>query len=103
VKHIILVRKMNKKKNGEVLVFLLACFSVGIIAGSISKNKFKKNISQNSLTIQNYVNRLSEFDLTETKSASELFFDLMSTGFHPQSAFDIVAKECIDVGEKFND
>jgi len=94
---------MNKKKTGEVTPFLLICFSVGLIFGSISKNKFKKNIKSNSITLQNYVNRLREFDLTEEQSASDLFFELTSIGFDPNSAFDIVIKECIKVGEKFND
>jgi hypothetical protein len=94
---------MDKKKNGKVLVFLLGCFSVGLIAGSISKNKFKKNFINNPLTIENYVNRLSEFDLTPQKEASELFFDLISSGFNAQKAFEVVQKECIEAGEKFYD
>lgn len=94
---------MDKKKNGEVLVFLLGCFSIGLIAGSFNKNKFKKQISNNPLSIEHYLNRLSEFDLTPEKAGSELFFDLMSNGFSPNSAFDVVRQECIEVGEKFND
>jgi hypothetical protein len=94
---------MDKKKTGEVTSFLLICFSVGLIFGSISKNKFKKNIKSNSITLQNYVNRLREFDLTEEQSASDLFLELTSIGFDSNSAFDIVIKECIEVGEKFND
>jgi tyrosine-protein phosphatase YwqE len=94
---------MDKKKNGDVLVFLLTCFSIGLIVGSINKKQFKKDKKNNSLTIENYLNRLIEFDLTPQHSASELFFDLMSTGFHPQTAFDMVKEECIDAGEKFYD
>lgn len=94
---------MDKKKSGEVLVFLLSCFSIGLIAGSIAKNNFKKQLNDNSLTIENYINRLSEFDLTQEKAGSDLFFDLMSNGFNPQSAFSIVQQECIEFGETFND
>jgi len=94
---------MDKKKTGEVTSFLLICFSVGLIFGSINKSKFKKNIKSNSITLQNYINRLREFDLTEEQSASDLFLRLTSIGFDSNNAFDIVVKECIEVGEKFDD
>ena len=94
---------MDKKKNGEILVFLLGCFSIGLIAGSFTKNKFKKHIAKNQLSVAHYVNRLSEFDLSSDKLGSEFFFYLMSSGFSAQLAFDIVQKECIEIGEKFND
>lgn len=94
---------MDKKKNGEVLVFVLSCFSIGLIAGSLSRKNFKKYTTNNTLSIENYVNRLSEFDLTADRSGFELFFDLMSNGFNAKLAFDIVQKECIEIGEKFND
>ena len=103
MKHITQVRAMDKKKNGEVLVFLLGCFSIGLIAGSFTKNKFKKHIANNQPSIAHYINRLSEFDLSSDKVGSEFFFDLMSSGFSAQLAFDIVQKECIEMGEKFND
>jgi hypothetical protein len=94
---------MNKKKNGDILVFLLTCFSIGLIAGSINRKNFNKIKQNNYLTIENYLNRLVEFDLTPQQSASDLFFDLMSSGFNPQTAFDMVKEECIDAGEKFYD
>jgi tyrosine-protein phosphatase YwqE len=94
---------MNKKKNGDILVFLLTCFSIGLIAGSINKKHFNKFQRNNPLTIENYLNRLIEFDLTPQQSASDLFFELMSSGFNPQRAFEMVKEECIEAGEKFYD
>lgn len=68
----------------------------------MNKKDIEKNI-YSKLTLDNYVNRLKEFDISPEKEATNLFFDLLESGFHPNSAFDLVKKECIEAGEKFYD
>lgn len=89
------------KKNGKgkfLLAFL--CIS-GITLLALNKQKGKSFIQNNSLTIDNFVNRLKEFDLSPSKDAYNLFYDLIEFGFSPQSAFDVAQKEATDAGEYF--
>ena len=91
------------KKTGNKVLFLISCFTVGALLGHANKKKFV-NVKQKSiLTLDNYVNRLSEFDISEEKECTNLFFDLIELGFHPDSAFDIVQKESTEAGDIFND
>ena len=39
--------------------------------------------------------------MTEEKEATALFLDLVESGFYPQSAFNMVQKECLEAGEVF--
>jgi hypothetical protein len=90
-------------KKNEPYLFLLACFAVGFCVGLQNKKKFTDSKPKTNLTITNYVNRLKEFDLTEHNDSVNFFYDLIEIGFHPDSAFEVVKKECIEVGETFND
>jgi hypothetical protein len=90
------------KKSGKLQLFILTCALIGWTTGSINK-KTIQNKSYSKLTLENYVNRLKEFDMSPEKEATNLFFDLLESGFNPSSAFDVVKKECIEAGEKFHD
>lgn len=90
------------KKSGKVQIFLLTCFLLGWKAQSMNKKDIEKK-PYSKLTLDNYVNRLKEFDISPEKEATNLFFDLLESGFNPNSAFDLVKKECIEAGEKFYD
>lgn len=90
------------KKNGEIKLLLGALAATAIAVAIINRNKAKSFINYNNLTIDNFVNRLQEFDLSPTKDASNLFYELIEFGFSPQSAFDVVQKEATEAGEYFN-
>lgn len=75
---------------------------MGWKAQSMNKKDIEKK-PYSKLTLDNYVNRLKEFDISPEKEATNLFFDLLESGFNPNSAFDLVKKECIEAGEKFYD
>ena len=83
-------------------MLVLTCALLGWKAGSSNKKDIEKK-SYSKLTLENYINRLKEFDMSAEKEATSLFFDLLESGFHPNSAFDLVKKECIEAGEKFHD
>lgn len=92
---------MTMKKNGKRNIALLALCIGGLVIFTLNKNKGKSFIDGNNLTIDNFVNRLKEFDLSPSKDASSLFYDLIEFGFSPQSAFDVAQKEATDAGEYF--
>lgn len=71
--------------------------------GANNKRKFAIEKQKSILSIDNYLNRLSEFDISAEKECTNLFFDLIELGFHPQSAFDIVQEESTKAGDIFND
>jgi hypothetical protein len=90
-------------KSGEQnKAIAIAALSV-IIAGVFSKVFMKKTIKLNNVTIENYANRLKEYDMTPEKEASQLFYDLIDFGFSPSSAFATVQKEIDQAGGFFND
>lgn len=90
-------------KNGKLVVFLGSCFIFGYVVGLKNKKNMKEFKDYSNLTLENYLNRLNEFDLSEEKDLSVLFFDLLETGFHPEAAFNLVKEICLETGELFND
>lgn len=90
-----------KKKNGEIA----ALVGTGLILFSLyvffNKKKYEHFVSENSTTLENYINRLREYDTSPTKDASNLFFDLIECGFSPANAFASVQKEIDDMGKWF--
>jgi hypothetical protein len=90
------------KNSGKVQLLILTFAFLGWRAGFINKKNIAKQ-PYSKLTLENYINRLKEFDISPEKEATNLFFDLLESGFHPNSAFDMVKKECIEAGEKFYD
>lgn len=89
------------KKNGEAKIALFLLLSTAVALSIINRNKAKSFVKENHLTIDNFVNRLKEFDLSPSKDASNLFYDLIEFGFSPQSAFDVVQKEITEAGDFF--
>jgi hypothetical protein len=91
------------KKNGKIGLLFFGFLTVGFVLGEISKQKFTNNNSKDiiDITLGQYMNRLTEFDLTDEKEATSLFLDLIENGFYPESAFNVVQKECLEVGEVF--
>jgi hypothetical protein len=90
-------------KNGKTIVFLGSCFLFGYFLGTKNKKDMKSFNTYSNLSLENYLNRLNEFDLSEEKDLSVLFFDLLETGFHPEAAFNLVKEICLETGEAFND
>ena len=90
------------KSSSKLQLLILICATLGWKAARVNKKDIEK-ISYSKLTLENYINRLKEFDMSPEKEATSLFFDLLESGFHPNSAFDLVKKECIEAGEKFHD
>ena len=87
-------------KNGNnKLYFYLAI--TGAVAYVYLKNRKQDFVQKNQLTIENYVNRLREYDLSPEKHASNLFYDLLECGFCLDRAFEYVQKEINDNGEYF--
>lgn len=91
------------KKNGKLYAFLGACFVVGLVLGTVEKNKMKSFIGSSNLTLENYMNRLKEFDMSDQKEATKMFLDLLSSGIIAKEAFSIVQQECLEVGEFYYD
>jgi hypothetical protein len=89
------------KKNGKLALMFLGFLSVGYIIGELSKQNFLDSTKKPEVNLEQYLNRLIEFDMTDEKEATALFLDLIENGFYPQSAFDVVQKECIEAGEFF--
>jgi len=87
------------KSSIKVELFLLACLFLGWKTGSINRKDIQKK-PYSKLTLENYVNRLKEFDMSSEKEATNLFFDLLESGFNPNTAFDLVTEECIEAGQK---
>jgi hypothetical protein len=90
-------------KNGKALAFIGSCFLVGFYLGLKNKKKMNTFKDYSNLTVENYLNRLNEFDLSEQKDLSFLFFDLIQTGFHPEAAFNLVKEISLEAGEVYND
>lgn len=90
------------KNSNKLQLFILVCATLGWKAARVNGKDIEKR-SYSKLTLENYINRLKEFDMSPEKEATSLFFDLLESGFHPNSAFDLVKKECIEAGEKFHD
>lgn len=75
----------------------IACWYVG----TMNKKTVDKKFNVSNLSLDNYLNRLKEFDMSQENEATALFLDLIELGFHPNSAFDLVKKECLEAGEIF--
>jgi hypothetical protein len=93
------------KKNGRNVLVFLGFFSIGLMLGNVSKRKMLLGNSASicKLSLEQCLNRLTEFDLTDQKEATNMFLDLIEHGFGPSSAFDIVQKECFKAEEVLND
>jgi hypothetical protein len=90
------------KKNGKLLLMVTGFLALGYVLGEISKYNFINSISEEpNVNLDQYLNRLTEFDMSEEKEATALFLDLVESGFYPQSAFNMVQKECLEAGEVF--
>lgn len=88
------------KKNGDIAL----ATGVSLVCVSLFYFLLKKNtkfISENILTIENYTNRLKEYDMSPEKEASSLFYDLLECGYSPQKAFFTVQKEIEEAGDIF--
>lgn len=92
---------MSMSKNGKLALMVLGFMSLGYILGEVNKKKFTDQDTQDKINLEQYLNRLTEFDLTKEKEATALFLDLIENGFYPQSAFNTVQKECLEAGEIF--
>ena len=92
---------MILKKSGKIATAIIIGGLVGWYAGYFNKKTMIKTISLPNLSVDNYVNRLKEFDMSSEKEATNLFYDLIESGFSPHSAFDLVKKECLEAGEIF--
>lgn len=88
------------KKNGEISVVIFSA-TICVIGYVFLFKRNKKFISENVLTIENYINRLREYDLSPEKEASSLFYDLLECGYSPQRAFSTVQKEVDEAGDFF--
>lgn len=73
--------------------------------GNVSKRKMllENSASIYTVSLEQYLNRLTEFDLTDQKEATSMFLDLIEHGFGPSGAFNVVQKECFKVEEVLND
>ena len=80
------------KKNGRNILVFLGFFSIGLMLGNVSKRKMvlENNPNANKVSLEQYLNRLTEFDLTDQKEATNMFLDLIEHGFGPGGAFDVV-------------
>ena len=87
-----------KNGNSKIYFYLVAS---GVLAFLYLKNKNSNFVKENQLTIENYVNRLKEYDLSPEKHASNLFYDLIECGFCLDRAFEYVQREINDNGEYF--
>jgi len=89
------------KKNGDSVIIIALSITAFVGYVMYQKSKHKKFVSSNTLTIENFVNRLSEYDMSPQKEASNFFYDLLECGFSPQNAFATVQKEIDDAGSFF--
>ena len=62
---------MNKK-NGELYLAITATLLAAGIYGFLNKKKHISFVESNRLTIENFVNRLKEYDMSPEKEASNL-------------------------------
>jgi hypothetical protein len=92
---------MAMNKNGKLALMVLGFASLGYLLGEMSKQNFLSQENKQNINLEQYLNRLTEFDLTKEKEATALFLDLIENGFYPQSAFNTVQKECLEAGEIF--
>lgn len=90
------------KKNGKILLMVAGFVALGYVLGEINKLNFIDAGSQQpNINLDQYLNRLTEFDITQEKEATSLFLELIQNGFYPHSAFNVVQKECLEAGEVF--
>lgn len=83
--------------NGKNISFIVGLFIVGLALGNSHKNKFvQQNTSMNTATIDQYLNRLSEFFLDDISCARNDFFELLDMGLNPGDCFEItIAKSSL--------
>lgn len=94
---------MNMKKKNSLLLILIGGAGLTIALGLRNKRKMEEIKRIDRLTLSNYVNRLKEFDLSSDGESINFFYDLIEIGFHPNSAFELTKKECMENGESLND
>jgi hypothetical protein len=86
-------------KNGKVAAAFGLSLITLLLLAEYQKNKQKGFVQSNHLTIQNYINRLKEYDITPDKQASSFFFELVEYGYDPLEAFELVQNQINDSGE----
>jgi hypothetical protein len=80
--------------NGKTIAIFAGFFAIGVALGKAKQNAFSNNVSKSKLTIEQCLNRLSEFCIDDPVSAKKDFFEFMEMGFTPEESFEIVsAKE----------
>ena len=90
----LLVETSVKMMNGKTIAIFAGFFAIGVALGKAKQNAFSNNVSKSKLTIEQCLNRLSEFCIDDPVSAKKDFFEFMEMGFTPEESFEIVsAKE----------
>lgn len=89
---------MDLKKSGRIILFLIGCFAIGSLTSTLMAKKKFPIYEQNQISFENYISRLSEFDLTEEKLSTELFLGLVNDGVSFKEAFEATIKASYDYG-----
>jgi hypothetical protein len=83
--------------NGKNISFIAGLFIIGLALGSSHKKKFvQQSVHANKITVDQYLNRLSEFFLDDISCAKNDFFELLDMGLNPSDCFEItIAKSSL--------
>lgn len=83
--------------NGKNISFIAGLFIIGLALGNSHKKKFvQQTINVNKTTVDQYLNRLSEFFLDDISYAKNDFFKLLDIGLNPSDCFEItIAKSSL--------
>lgn len=92
----ILLRRLSIV-NGKTISCVVGLFAIGLALGNTHKKHFEKNIKViNKTTIDQYMNRLTEFFFEDINSAKSTFFELLDMGLNPSDCFEItIAKQAL--------
>jgi hypothetical protein len=76
--------------NGKSISIIAGLFAIGLALGTNHKKKFvNQHVSTNTITIDQYMNRLSEFFIDDINNAKGNFFELLDMGLNPSDCFEI--------------
>ena len=76
--------------NGKSISIIAGLFVIGLALGTNHKKKFvNQHVSTNTITIDQYMNRLSEFFIDDINNAKGNFFELLDMGLNPSDCFEI--------------
>jgi hypothetical protein len=81
--------------NGKKIAILTGLFIVGFALGKAKQAAFNNVLSNNILTTQQCLNRLSEFCIEDFSSAKNEFFEFIEMGFSPKESFEIVSAKAV--------